>query len=194
MLSFMFDPELLAPEGIRKLSRGEYDRLVDLGWFAGEPIELLRGMLVTMSPQGLVHQNIGAWLTKRLILTLGEPWDVRAHSPYAASGDSEPEPDVSVSPAGDYISDHPSNAVLLIEVSNSSLKKDRGIKGPLYAEAGVPEYWIVDVSGDELRIEVHTDPRGGDYRHVEILRDGDVLRPSRLPGVEILVTEIPWQR
>jgi Uma2 family endonuclease len=194
MLSSMFDPAMLVSEGIRKLSRREYDQLVGLGWFEGEPIELLRGMLVTVSPQGLAHNGIAAWISQRLIRKLGEPWDVRAHSPYAASDDSEPEPDVSVSPAGDYLSDHPSNAVLLIEVSNSSLNKDRTIKAPLYAEAGVPEYWIIDVSGRELRVEVHTDPRGDDYRHVEILRDGDVLRPSRLPGIEIPVIEIPWKR
>lgn len=79
------------------------------------------------------------------------------------------------------------------EVSNSSLTKDRRIKAPIYAEAGVPEYWIIDVTSDRLRVEVHTDPRDGDYRRVEILRDGDVLRPTRLP-IEIPVIELPWKR
>ena len=192
MLQPMFDPQDLGPERIRKLSRHEYDRLVALGMFSDERIELLRGFLVTMSPQGEDHSGISHWFVKRLTLLLGEAWDVRAHSPYAASEDSEPEPDVSVEPkVQNPRLAHPSNAALLIEVSNSSLANDRRIKGPLYAEAGVPEYWIVDISGNELRVEVHTDPAPDGYRQVAILRDGDVLRPTRLPGVEIAVDDIP---
>lgn len=181
MLVPMFDPELLAPATIRRFSRREYDELVEDGWFEGEPIELLRGVLVTMSPQGREHMNISAWLTKRLTIALGEPWDVRCGLPYAAGDDSEPEPDVSVSRAGTYLEGHPGAALLLVEVSNSSLVKD-------------PEYWIVDVTGEELRIEVHIDPRDGDYRRVEVLRDGDVLRPTQLPAIAIPVSEIPWKR
>jgi Uma2 family endonuclease len=194
MLPSMFDPELLAPEAIRKLSRREYDKLVELGVFEDERVELLRGMLVTMSPQGREHSGITAWFGRRLTLALGDAWDVRQHSPYAASDDSEPEPDVSVSRLGASMLLHPSSAVLLIEISDSSIKKDRRIKAPIYAEANVPECWIVDISTVELRVEVHTDPTPSGYRRVEILRDGDVLRPSRLPGVELPVSDIPWKR
>lgn len=84
--------------------------------------------------------------------------------------------------------------MLLIEVSDSSIRKDRRVKTSIYAEAGVPEYWIVNISKEELLIEVHTDPTPDGYRRVEVLRDGDVLRPTRLPGVEIPVIEIPWKR
>jgi Uma2 family endonuclease len=83
---------------------------------------------------------------------------------------------------------------LLVEVSDSSLRLDRRIKAPLYAETEVPEYWIVDVSGDELRIEVHTEPSADGYQRVEVLRDGDVLRPTHLPGVAIAVSDLPWTR
>ena len=194
MLLSMLDPELLAPEGIRKLSRLEYDRLVESGMFEDERIELLRGMLVTMSPQGVEHSGITAWFAQRLIRTLDETWDVRSHGPYAASEDSEPEPDVSVSRRSSSMLAHPSTSVLLIEVSDSSVQKDRRIKAPIYAEAKVPEYWIVDISTEALRVEVHTDPTPDGYRRVEILRDGDVLRPGRLTGIEIPVIEIPWKR
>ncbi len=195
MLDFMFDPRELAPETIRVWSRHEYDRLVSLGMFAEERIELLRGMLVTMSPQGVAHSGITAWFAQWLIRHLDERWDVRSHSPYAAGDDSEPEPDVSVSPATNNPTEaHPSKAVLLIEISDSSLAKDRRIKAPIYAEAGVPEYWIVDISGDQLCVEVHTDPAPSGYRRVEILRDDDVLRPTQLLRIEIAVREIPWKR
>ncbi len=89
---------------------------------------------------------------------------------------------------------HPMNALLVIEVAASSIGKDRRFKAPIYAEAGVPECWIVDISSDELRVEVHTDPTPSGYRRIAILRDGDVLRPTGLAGAEILVVEIPWQR
>ncbi len=163
--------------------------------FTDERVELLRGFLVTMSPQGIDHSAITHWLAKRLTFALGEAWDVRTHSPYVAGDDSEPEPDISIeSAAADLLAGHPANAALLIEVSSSSLAYDRRIKAPIYAQANVPEYWIVDVSGAELSIEVHTDATPQGYRRVEIVRDGDVLRPARLPEIEIAVREIPWKR
>jgi len=90
MLDFMLDPELLEPEALRKLTRREYDKLVELGFFEDERVELLCGMLVTMSPQGGPHATISNWFAQELTLRLGRDFDVRAHSPYAASDDSEP--------------------------------------------------------------------------------------------------------
>jgi Uma2 family endonuclease len=191
----MFSPDEIAPQGIRPISRGEYDRLVELGMFIDERLELLRGMLVTMSPQGEDHAGLTFWLAKRLTLALGEQWEVRSQLPYAATDDSEPEPDVSVSPASENPRfAHPSNAVLVIEVSDSSLRIDRRIKAPIYAGAGVPEYWIVDISSSELVVVVHTEPAPDGYRRVETLRANDVLRPAKLPGIEIPVSDFPAGR
>ncbi len=194
MLQPMFDPNILAPDGIRKLSRREYDKLVDLGVFEDERVELLRGMLITMSPQGGPHSAITSWLVQRLVRLLDESFDVRAHSPYAATEDSEPEPDVSVSRRAPGNFEHPDAALLLIEVSESSIKKDRQLKAPIYGESRVPEYWIVDISGAALAVHVHTRPTADGYRQIETLRDGDVLRPTKLSGIEIAVADIPWTR
>lgn len=194
MLESMFDPDLLAPEAIRKLSRREYDKLVELGIFEDERIELLRGMLVTMSPQGGPHATISSWLMSQLVLALGMEYDIRGHCPYAATDDSEPEPDISVSVRVKNLLQHPTHPLLLLEVADSSIKKDKRVKAEIYAEAGAPEYWIVDISGPELIVLVHTAPTPNGYRHIEVLRDGDVLRPTKLPGVEIPVFEIPWNR
>lgn len=194
MLHSMFDPDVLDPETIRKLSCREYDKLVELGLFEDERIELLRGMLVTMSPQGGPHATISSWLMSRLVLALGMDYDVRAHCPFAATNDSEPEPDVSVSLRVKHLLDHPTHPLLVIEVADSSINKDRSIKSEIYAEAGAPEYWVVDISGPELVVLVHTAPTSNGYRHVEVVRDGDMLRPIRLTGVEIPVIEIPWTR
>ncbi len=194
MLLPMFDPEALSPERVRPLSRGEYVRMVELGMFEDERVELLRGVLVTMSPQGPKHLRITAWFGRELVLALGRSWDVFQHSPYAASDDSAPEPDISVTPPGGSLREQPSAAALLIEVSDSSIAIDRRIKSAIYAEAQVPEYWVVDVSGDALIVEVHTDPTPHGYRRIDVLKDGDVLRPSRLSGVELAIRDIPWDR
>lgn len=186
----MFEVAALAPAGIRRLSRIEYDRMVDLGMFEDERVELLYGVLCAMSPQGAPHSTITAWFQQQLILALGQSFDVRGHSPFAASEDSEPEPDVSVSRRVPGHS-HPTEPLLVIEVSESSLRRDREIKARLYAETGVPEYWIIVLSGDEVSVEVHTDPSPQGYRTIEVIGCGRVLRPTQLPGVEIAIADIP---
>ena len=190
MLEPMFDVPALAPERIRRLSRLEYDRMVDLGMFEDERVELLYGVLVAMSPQGAPHATITAWFQQRLIGALDDSFDVRGHSPFAATDDSEPEPDVSVARRSPERA-HPSAVLLLIEVAESSIRKDREIKTRLYAEAGVPEYWIVDLTGDEIVVEVYTDPSPQGYRMVAAMGPDRILRPTQLPAVAIAVADIP---
>ncbi len=136
------------------------------------------------------RDSAAAWFQQRLIRALDDSYDVRGHSPFAASEDSEPEPDVSVSRRAPGHS-HPSEPLLLIEVSESSLRRDREIKARLYAETGVPEYWIVDLSSDELTVEVCTEPSSRGYRHIETLGPDRTLRPTQLRGVAIAIAEIP---
>lgn len=185
----MFDPSELGSERIRRVSRAEYERRLEQGWFVNDRIELLRGVLVEMSPQHEPHARIAAWFAQHLSKVLAfERWDVRAHSPFAATADSMPEPDVSVAPRGR--GHHQRGALLLIEVSDSSLRKDRVIKHEIYAEAGVPEYWIVDVK--RKAVEVLTQPTATGYRHVERLTTG-VLRPIKLRNVSFRIIDIPWR-
>lgn len=186
----MFDPSELGSERIRRISRAEYERRLDQGWFVDDRIELLRGVLVEMSPQGEPHSRITGWFAQRLSRALPfKRWEVRAHSPFAATADSMPEPDVSVAPRG--ARHHQRGALLLIEVSDSSLRKDRAIKREIYAEAGVPEYWIVDVK--RQAVEVLTEPTGEGYQRVERRTTG-VLRPTKLRGVNFRLADIPWRR
>jgi Uma2 family endonuclease len=187
----MLPPDDLQPERIRLLSRREYDQLVALGVFEDERIELLRGMLVTMSLQGDVHAGLTAWLAQRFTRATDESIDVRSHSPFAADDYSEPEPDVVVARRrATYAHPEPAEVLLLIEVSDSSLRKDRKIKVEIYAEAGVPEYWIFDVRAKA--IDVHTQPVEGRYTSVVRMKDAGVLRPVALPGVSIDVADIRW--
>ena len=152
------------PDRVRRLQRAEYDRMVGFGMFRGEKIELLQGRLVTMSPQGKPHAFSVTRLNRLLVRALGDRAEVRVQAPFGASAESEPEPDIAVVLPGDYLDEHPRRALLLIEVAESSLQDDRRIKGPMYAAAGVPEYWIVDLAGGV--VEVHKDNRGDGYASV----------------------------
>lgn len=175
------DPDLLSP--LRPLRRAEYDALVELGYFDDERIELLRGMLVQMSPRGGRHARATMLVTRRLTLLLGEGFEVRPQAPLAVSDDSEPEPDIAVVPAGASTDEHPQTALLVVEVAESSLRRDRDLKAPLYAQAGVVEYWIVDLTTNT--VQVHTDPAPNGYRRVEVVGAGARLRPLALPALEV---------
>jgi Uma2 family endonuclease len=192
MLGAMLDLEALRPERVRPLRRVEYDRLVEAGVFGDERVELLRGVLVEMSPQGESHgwlvAKLNQWLVEQLFqLGLNARYIVRPQLPYAASDDSEPEPDLAVVAQPASGDPHPERAYLLIEVAASSLRKDRKIKSSIYAEAGVPEYWIVDVDG--RAVEIFTDPEAGAYRSIVRITSGE-LRPIALPGIAIRFDEI----
>src|SRR3954469_19367427 len=129
-----------AAEVIRPLRRVEYDQLVSLGAFQNERIELLEGALVAMSPIGAPHSSAVQKLTRLLVLALEGRAAVRCQSSFAAQDYSEPEPDFAVVPLGEYDTDHPHEAYLIIEVADSSLDIDRGKKLRVYANCGVPEY------------------------------------------------------
>jgi Uma2 family endonuclease len=141
-----------------------------------------------MSPQSVEHAAAIMRLTRVLVRAVGERAWVRVQLPFAASDTEEPEPDLAVVPVGSAELEQPTSALLLVEVSAESLRKDERIKGPLYARAGVPEYWIVNVA--DRSVERFTDPVSGVYNTCETFRPGDVLRAAAIPGVEIPVAVI----
>ena len=191
MLESMLDLEDIKPATFRRLTRAEYEQMAELGMFDDEKVELLRGMVVTMSPQGDRHTRTIIFLNRRLVELTNRTLDIRPGTPLAATDDSEPEPDFTITRHDPAAREHPTTALLVIEVSNSSLRRDRKIKREIYAEAKVPEYWIVDVSkDDDLTVEVYTKPEGSTYTQVEVLRDGDVLRALHAPIV-IPVADLP---
>jgi Uma2 family endonuclease len=144
--------DALDQEPTRPLLREEYDALVEAGFLEDEPVELIEGRLVIMSPEGAPHSAAITSIGHTLALVLGERAWVRTGHPFAASNVSEPEPDVCVVRPGDYWKDHPQSALLVIEVAFSSIRKDRMVKPRVYAAAGVPEYWIVDLNSDTVTI------------------------------------------
>ena len=177
-----------AAEVIRPLRRVEYDQLVKLGAFEDERIELLEGALVAISPIGPPHDSTVQRLTRLLVLALEGRAGVRCQSSFAASEISEPEPDFTVVPAGEYDLDHPTEAYLVIEVAESSLAKDRGKKLRLYANCGIPEYWVVNLP--ERCIEVYTEPSSGVYGRVERYERGQSIRLVAFPDIAFAVSDI----
>jgi Uma2 family endonuclease len=113
---------------------------------------------------------------------------VRIQSPLALLGDSEPEPDIAVVPLGNYSTRHPAEALLVVEISGSSLQRDRLVKGPIYARAGVEEFWLIDLAARV--VEVHRDPDGGGFTSIVRVAETESLRPLRFPGVEVSVQEV----
>lgn len=192
----MLDPLAISPSEIRPLRRAEYELMVEQGVFDDERIELLRGVLVTRSPQGPRDFETIKRLTKLLVFALAGRADLLVHSSLAVADDSEPEPDLALVPARDYSAEVPSQAFLVIEVAQSSLRKDRGVKGPLYAAAGIPEYWIVDLAANV--IEVHTEPRGEAYGVVTRRVRGETIALVAFPDVRVAVSDViehtPWRR
>lgn len=176
-----------APQ-IRPLRRVEYDQLVALGTFRGERIELIAGELRRMSPIGPPHASAVDQLTELLVLALAGRARVRVQGSFAAGDLSQPEPDVTVLPLGDYRTVHPQVAHLIIEVADSSLRYDRGEKADLYAQSGVPEYWVVDLA--DRVVEVHRSPSAGRYEEQRVRASGTRIQLLAFPDVEVAVDDI----
>lgn len=183
---------------IRPLKRVEYELLVDKGFFeSGERIELIDGLMVIAEPQSSSHYTAIRLVELALTRAFGHGWDVRTQGPIALDDVSEPEPDVAVVRGGvrDYADAHPVDPVLVVEVALSRYAFDRKYKSSLYARAGRPEYWIVNLVRRVL--EVHrapapapSAPYGWDYTIVEVLGTGDVVSPLAAMAAPIAVADL----
>jgi len=179
---------LIATETIRPLKRVEYDRLAAAGCFESERVELVFGMVVAMPPIDAKHSESVYQLQHALERALGDRAKVSSQSSFAASDESEPEPDVFVVAAGTYWDDHPTRSFLVAEVSRSSLRYDSGTKALLYALSAVDEYWIVN-HRDEC-IDVYRDAVDGEWRTItRFIRDQRVAMLG-FPDVSIAVDDV----
>lgn len=177
-----------ASRAFRPLRRREYDRLVEMGAFEDEKVELLEGMIVPMSPQGVPHAKIIQRLTKLLLAAVGERADLRVQAPLAASDTSEPEPDLALVEVDDDWSDHPARAFLVIEVADSSLARDRGTKASIYARAGFPELWVLDAK--RRRAHVYRAPSEGRYTRVTEHEIDATLAIEAFPDVRVRLADL----
>jgi Uma2 family endonuclease len=177
------------PTPLHRFSLEEYHRLIEAGAFDEDArMELIDGLLVDMSPKSPAHENAIAWLLKVLVRSLDlDRFEVRV-SAALTTGTSEPEPDIMVIEPDAPRPYHPGTAALIIEVAVSSQRRDLRHKPPIYAGAGVPDYWVVDL--DAGRAVVHGSPRDGAYERTEVVGAGGELVASHLGLPPISVAEL----
>jgi Uma2 family endonuclease len=155
-------PDLTPPYPVKRFTVDEYHKLIDLGMFADDDrFELLEGWIIPKMTRNPPH-DVALDLTRELLgRVLPEGWRLRVQSAITTL-ESEPEPDFAIArgEARDYLEHHPGPAdiSLVVEVSDSSLDEDRSLKARIYARAGIPNYWIVNVV--DGCVEVRTGPSG----------------------------------
>lgn len=177
----------------RRFRVDEYYRMVELGLIReDERVELLEGVIVRMTPQDRPHARITSRLNRWIVEALpGATHSVRVQLPLSVSDDSEPEPDLAVVREEDERTsprEHPVSALLVIEVADRSLRKDRELKSRIYARAGVPEYVLVDVARKALEVRTHPDAAEARYDEVRMIQGEDVWTSASLPAIRIPVS------
>jgi Uma2 family endonuclease len=145
----------------KRFTIAEYDRLAELGFFSEDDrVELIRGEIISMVSKGKPHSVCETRLERELFKLVGERATLRGQQPIIIADYSEPEPDrvIVKNRPDDYLSNHPTpdDILLLIEIADSSLKYDQEVKLPLYAEAGIADYWIFNLV--ENHLEFYSEP------------------------------------
>ena len=157
-----------------------------------DSVELIEGEILVMSAEGPLHvAEIGA-AAEALRTAFGESYWIRLGNPFAVDDRSEPEPDLLIVPGKphDYRERHPSpeEAALVVEVAHSSLSFDLGRKQRLYARAGVPEYWVIDIPN--TCIHVFREPSREGFSAATRLGHGATIKPLRAGGSAVDVSAI----
>jgi Uma2 family endonuclease len=162
---------------LHRLDVDTYNRIVACGALEGQHVELLDGTIVDMSPQSPAHAAVVERLTRHFA-DAGER--LRVQLPLEVGGDSEPAPDLALVTEPERAGRHPRTAALVIEVAVASQPIDRGVKARLYAQAGIPVYWLIDVLAQT--VEVRTGPSDRGYARTETHKSGGTV-PCPLDGV-----------
>ena len=168
----------------------EYHRMIEAGILHNRKVELLTGEIVEMSPESPIHYNTAKRGAKYLESLLAGQAEVRFNGPITL-GDSEPEPDIAIVrlPESAYNNRNPEaeDIFWIVEVSKTSLKKDLELKASIYAAAKIPEYWIINLSTDELI--VMQNPQNGKYTTEQIIQQATIT-PLAFLNISILVNRL----
>ena len=186
------------PVHTRRWSRAEYDRLIDIGVFRpDERLELLGGELVVSEPQNSAHYTAIGLVDDALRAVLPRGWLVRTQGPIELDDESEPEPDIAVTP-GDrrsYSRRHPSRPALVVEVAESRLAFDREHKGSLYARARLEDYWILNLVDRVLEVYRRpvadpASPFGCRYASRSMVTAEAFVELLAVPGARVVVSDL----
>jgi Uma2 family endonuclease len=174
----------------RPFSVAEYHRMVDAGILTEDDrVELLEGVIVLISPQKDPHSHAIEVLTETLVPQVMGRFRVRPQLPLTIGDRSEPEPDLSVVPLPDpgALAGNLRAALLVIEVAGDSLRKDRLVKGRIYSQASIPEYWIVNLEDRVVEVYGEPDHAAGAYRTSRKAVAGEELPSSAVEGIVVSV-------
>lgn len=170
-------------------TRAQYHEMGDFGWFDQRRVELIDGEIIEMAPIGSEHAVAVVLAQKAVEQVFTGGYHVRSQAPLAFAESSEPEPDVAVVRGAirDYSAAHPTQATLIIEVSDATLNFDRTTKARLYARAGIAEYWIVNLRARQL--ETFRAPQNGKYSETRVLAESESIAPLAAPHSESAVAD-----
>lgn len=177
----------------RRFTVDEYYKMAEAGILGEDDrVELIEGEIVQMPAIGSPHASCVTRLDRQFFSRAGESVIVRVQNPVHLSEHSEPEPDLAIVKAREdfYARGHPEpgDVLLLVEVSDTTYDYDHSIKGPLYARAGIPEFWIVNL--EAARVEVMLDPAPDGYQTIRQYGPGERIAPQHLPQAQIEVRDI----
>jgi Uma2 family endonuclease len=177
-------------------TRAEYYQLADDGFFQNRRVELIEGRILEMPPQKLPHRTSLELADKFVRRVFSSGHRICVQMPFRAADGSDPEPDIAVIVGDDprAASEHPSSALLVIEISDATLRHDRR-KARLYSISGVPEYWIVNIN--DRTLELHRDPlpgggspEGPAYATVRVLAAEAKISPLAAPNISATVADL----
>ena len=176
---------------LAKWTIDEYHSMIQVGLLDNRQVELLKGEIVEMSPEGEAHAYFSSEAEEYLRKLLGDRVTIRSGKPITLPNNSEPEPDIAIVQklGREYLSHHPypENIFWLIEYSSSSLEKDLTVKTKIYAEVGIKEYWVVNLKKKQLI--VFREPQETEYASKSTLSTGTVY-PLSFPDVAVSVNSI----
>ncbi|MFO1421921.1 MAG: Uma2 family endonuclease [Candidatus Competibacteraceae bacterium] len=192
MLTLLAEPESLNLRRRHRWTVAEYHRMGEVGLLNEDSrVELIDGEIVEMAPIGCEHAGHNNYLLSLLAYRLHGKAVVAGQNPVVLGNYEEPQPDIALLRwRNDYYRTahpHAEDILLVIEISDSTLRYDRDVKIPLYAKNGVPEVWLLDISNRQL--EIYREPLNGKYQQRDCCQTGKIA-PILCPDAVIDLAEV----
>jgi Uma2 family endonuclease len=192
----MFPTTATADPTVRRWTKREYHEAAELGWFNGQHVELIDGEVVEKAAQRDEHAVALTLTSEAARRSFGRGYTYCVLMPLNVMGESEPEPDLAVvrgTPRS--LKKHPTTAVLIVEISDTTLAYDRGRKASLYGSRGIRDYWIVNLIDRvvEVRRKAAVDPEaafGYSYAETTVYRPGETVTPLGARRAKVRVDDL----
>jgi Uma2 family endonuclease len=184
---------------VHRFTRAEYYQMAEMGFFDGKRVERVEGEIIDMAPQKNPHALAVSRTMVALLKAFGEQFWIRTQATLSLGQDSDPEPDLAVVPGRmeDHLGEqsNPTTAILIVEVSDTTLHFDRGRKASIYARAGISDYWILNLRDRCLEVmrnavEDASALGGFRYQSVTTLRPPARVIPLSCPTASIPIADL----